>query len=265
LILGQEARVKRLLSCAAALALGAAAAYASHVPIEPDDVLELEARIAALFSYGELDPLVELRARIEGEDQELGLRSLTLGTYYRLHRNVKAGAFVRLQQGVLHDDDWIEESPGVWEWDDPAERTEVVAIADVTPRFQLDFLPGENWVVAVKARYELNTGDLHQSIKARPSLTYFWIVDRNPVLNATIAYEAYFPLNFGSTLLYEKWVYLNLLYHLTPTVKLEAGIARRVITWTDSEEFEDLFPAEDYEIDAKSWVIGLGVLWMIPL
>ena len=207
---------------------------------------------------------MELRGRLEGEDHEPGLLALTLGSYYRLHRNVKAGAFVRLQQGVRHDDDWVEPSAGVWEWEDASDRSEVVAIADVTPRFQLSFLPGGNWVLAVKSRYELNTANLQQSIKVRPGLTWFWIVDRNPLLNATAAWEGYVPLNFGSTLFYEQWAYLSLLYHLTPTVKLEASLARRTVTWTDSEDFDDFAPAESYEVDYRAWVVGVGVLWMIP-
>lgn len=254
--------MKRLLVPVMALFLAAAAGHANHVPSAPEGVVDVEGRVAALLSHGDFDPLVELRARVE--EGELGPRALTLGSYYRLHRNVKAGAFVRLQQGVRRDDDWIEPSPGVWEWEDAGERTEIVAVADVTPRFQLGFLPGGNWVLAVKGRYELNTDDLRQSIKVRPGLTWFWIVDRNPLLNASLAWEAYIPLNFGSTLLYEQWAYLDLLYHLTPTVKLEASFARRVVTWTDSSDFDASAPTESYEVDAGSWVVGLGLLYVIP-
>jgi hypothetical protein len=253
-----------VLSAAFTLA-AAATVQANHIPEPPGSVVEYEGRVAALASVGDFDPLVELRARVEDDPSELRYRALTLGSYYRVHRNVKAGAFVRVQQGARHDDDWISPSAGAWEWEDTTDRTEVVAIADVTPRFQLGFLPGENWVLAVKGRYELDTYNMEQSIKVRPGLTYFWIVDRNPVLNASLAYEVDFPLNFGSTLIYDRWLYLDVLYHLTPTVKLEASIARRTWTWTDSSDFKDLHPTESYEVDTQPWVIGIGVLYMLPL
>ncbi len=257
--------MKNLLASAALLGLSAAAAWANHIPVPPDGVVEYEGRVAALLSYGKLDPMIDLRARIEDEDHELRYRALTLGSYYRLHPNVKAGAFVRVQQGARHDDDWIEPSPGVWQWDDTRDRTEVVAIADVTPRVQLAFLPGESWVLALKGRYELNIWNSQQTIIARPQLTYFWIVDRNPVLNASLAWEAWFPLNFSTVSIYEQWLYLDLLYHLTPTIKLEGSLARRTVTWTDSEDFKAFAPSESYEKDYRAWVIGVGVLYMLPL
>ena len=258
--------MNRLLVSAIALALSAAAAQANHIPIAPEGVVDYQGRVAAILSYGEFDPMIDLTARIEDEQQQLRYRALTLGSYYRLHPNVKAGAFVRVQQGARHDDDWIEPTPGAWEWRDTLDRTEVVAIADVTPRVQLGFLPGENWVLALKGRYELNTFNMQQSIKVRPGLTYFWIVDRNPLLNASIAYEAYFPLNFSEVPIYDQWLYLDLLYHLTPTIKLEASVARRTAIWTDSEDFKAVaLPGESYEFEYKSWVIGFGVLYMLPL
>lgn len=269
--------MKKLIGSALAFFLCAAAAQADHFPLEPPKgVVEYEGRVAALFSYGEFDPVLELKARLEDEEREFRYRAVTLGSYYRFHRNVKAGAFLRVQQGTRHDDDWINLNSG-WTWDGTTDRTEVVAIADITPRFQLGFLPGENWVLAVKGRYELNTDNMQQSVKLRPGLTYFWIVDRNPLLNVSLAYEAYFPLNFGATLearrdldfplyrlTYERWIYLNLLYHLTPTVKLEASLARRSVTWTDSKDFDAEAPTESYQLDYEPWVVGLGVLYMIP-
>jgi hypothetical protein len=261
----KQARVAFVAALAAFAAVAPSPVQADHIPEPPDGVVEYEGRVAALLSVGDFDPVVELRARIEDDPSELRYRALTLGSYYRAHANVKVGAFVRVQQGARHDDDWIEPSAGVWKWKDTTDRTEVVAIADITPRFKLGFLPGENWVLAIKGRYELNTFDMEQSIKARPGLTYFWIVDRNPLLNASLAYEVDFPLNFGSTLVNDQWLYLDVLYHLTPTVKLEASLARRTWTWTDSADFKEAHPTESYEVDYQPWVIGIGVLYLLPL
>jgi hypothetical protein len=115
----------------------------------------------------------------------------------------------------------------------------------------------------LKNRYLYNTYNGHQTIKVRPTLTWFWIRDRIPVLNASLAYEAYLPLNFGDSLIYEQWIYTSLLYHLTPVVKTELTLARRRVTWSPSEDFEALHPGEDYSEDYKSFVVGLGVLIML--
>jgi hypothetical protein len=63
--------------------------------------------------------------------------------------------------------------------------------------------PGKNWVFMLKGRFLYNTFNSEMSVLARPELTYFLIVDRVPVLNVTASYEMYFPLNFGSTVLYQ--------------------------------------------------------------
>lgn len=42
-------------------------------------------------------------------------------------------------------------------------------------------------------------------------MTYFVLVERQPLLNVSFNYSIHFPLNFGSTTVYEHWPYLNLL------------------------------------------------------
>ena len=151
------------------------------------------------------------------------------GAYYRLHSNLKAGVFYTLQRGARHDDDWIDLDPG-WEWLDTRGRTEHVLALDVSPRFQLSFLPGRNWVLMLKTRYRYDTHGSEHTLILRPGLTYFLLVDRNPVLNLSFNYGLYFPLNFGSTLIYGHAPYVTVLWHIGPSVKLElSGTYRSVV------------------------------------
>jgi hypothetical protein len=204
---------------------------------------------------------VELDGRFEDSNLEFRYRSLTAGAYFRLLKNLKAGAFYRLQQGARHDDDWIEPSVGVWEWVDSRSRTEQVLILDLSPRFLLDFLPGRNWVFAVKNRYHYNTFNDQQSILIRPGLTYFLVRSREPVLNLSLNYGFYIPLNFGETFLYEHTPYLSALYHLNRNIKLELSAAYKTVIWSSSED--SLANWDTYAVPNRSFVVGFGVLFPV--
>jgi hypothetical protein len=232
-----------------------------HVPTAtppPEGVLEWEGRVAALFRIDDLQPYVELKARIEDEQHELRYKALTLGSYYRIHENLKLGAFYRLQAGKRHDDDWVFADPD-WEWEDSRGRLEHVLIADVSPRFLLDFLPGKNWVLMVKNRYMFNASVTHHTILVRPGLTYFLLVDREPLFNFGFNYYLYFSLNFGDTAIYQHWPQINVLYHASPLIKLELTGSYRTTTWSTSEEALEM-DGEKYTLNYRRFVVGLGLL-----
>jgi hypothetical protein len=250
------------LSIAAILALVPAVfAAAWHTPVAPEGVVEFGGRSALLMDVGRFDPLVELEGRLEDTDHEFRYRALTAGSYYRLHKNLKAGAFYRLQWGARHDDDWIE-TGGTWEWEDSRDRAEQVLMLDLSPRFLFDFLPGENWVFGVKNRYMYNTFNNQHSLLVRPGLTYFLMRNREPLLTFSINYGFYIPLNFGEKFFYEHEPYLSVLYHLNRNVKLELTGAYRIVTWSSSEESlaDDGF---HYTETYKAFVLGFGVLFPV--
>ena len=85
---------------------------ADHIPQVPRDQLDFQFRAGAMLRIGDWNPFLELRGRLEQEGNILGYRTFTLGSYYRPHKNLKVGAFYRLQQGSRHDDDWIDLNPG---------------------------------------------------------------------------------------------------------------------------------------------------------
>jgi hypothetical protein len=236
-----------------------ATAAPDSVPVPPDGVVDFQGRTQLVVNIGDFDVLAELLGRTAHVTAEPGFfGSVTLGGYYRVLKNLKVGAFYRLQDGAHHDDDWVDTN-GVWGWQDTSARLENILMLDVSPRFLLGFLPGRNWVFMLKGRYEYNFFNNYQSIMARPELTYFWIQDRVPILNVSLSYEMYFPLNFGSTLLYDAWPYLTLLWHATPDVAFELGGAYRTTVWSTSA---DAVAASDprYQAYFNSFAVTLGVV-----
>jgi hypothetical protein len=237
---------------------------AEHVPPTPDGFAEFEA-VSRLFLRAEdWDPMIELVGRFEGEDAEFRYRALTAGTYYRIHQNVKVGGFYRLQFGARHDDDWVLRDDGEWEWQDTTGRAEHVLLADVTPRFLLEFLPGENWVFGVKNRYAFNAFNSHQTLLVRPQLTYFWLKNRRPILNVTAAYGLYGALNFSDELLYRHSPYLDAIIHLGDVTKLNMGVARKTVHWATSEDVEEGWD-DGYSIDQTAWLFTAGVIFVTGL
>ncbi|UCF98884.1 MAG: hypothetical protein JSV89_04925 [Spirochaetaceae bacterium] len=232
---------------------------ADHIPATPSGVVEFEGRTSLLLDFGRFDPLVELEGRLEDANTEFRYRSLTAGAYLRLHKNLKAGAFYRIQQGARHDDDWIEPTLDIWEWVDSRSRTEQVLILDASPRFQLEFLPGRNWVFAVKNRYQYNTYNDQHSLMVRPGLTYFLLRNRDPLFNFSFNYGLYIPLNFGETLFYEHEPYLSVLYHLNRNVKLELTGAYKTVIWSSSADS----PPDTYAVSYRAFVVGFGVLFPV--
>ncbi|TVQ39648.1 MAG: hypothetical protein EA384_05745 [Spirochaetaceae bacterium] len=251
--------LKAMAACAILIGAVGILPASEHVPSYPGSRIELQTHLRAFWNLGDWEPMVSLDGRVE-DGFELFYRSLTLGTYYRLHRNLKVGGFYRAQQGARHDDDWVA-TGGSFDWDDTGSRTEHLFFADVSPRVLLDMLPGENWVLMLKSRYFYNSFNRQQWLTVRPGLTWFWIVDREPQLNVSGNYEFYIPLNFGETVLYGHGPYLNVLYHLSPTVKLDATAAYRTRTWSTSEDVEDDPAHGDYQKTVRTWLLGLGVIF----
>ena len=262
---GRRRRVRlafaaRILA-AAVLATTAVRGFAAHVPPAPDGVFELGFRGAVQLDLGRIDPLIEVQGRFEDTDLEFRYHALTAGAYLRVHDNLKVGAFYRVQRGARHDDDWIAIGGGGWEWIDSRQRLEHLALVDVTPRLLLDFIPGRNWVGALKAHYHYNTFNNHHTLLVRPCLTYFWLRNREPVLNVSANYGLYLPLNFGETPLYEHTPYLTLLYHLHRQAKLELTAAYKAVTWSSSADA--LANGDTYQIPFRAWVFGAGIF--VPL
>lgn len=234
-----------------------------HLPNEsdpdiPHGVIELHTHARLFYALGPVSAMLEYVGRFEDAETEFRYQSVTAGAYHRIHRNVKAGVFYRLQFNARHHDDWIE-SGATWVWADAAGRAEHLLMADVTPRFQLDFLPGRNWVGDVKARYAFNFHNLQHTLLLRPGLTFFWMKDRTPILNISARYATYLSLNFGVVPWYRHGPYLNILYHLSSNILIDVGFSRQWVYWSESREFLADFPEAAYEENVYSpWAIDIG-------
>jgi len=250
-----------LLISAVVAVVSTFSAAANHIPTAPAVVAEFAGRSTLLIDLGRFDPLVEVEGRLEDTNHEFRYRGLTAGAYLRLHKNFKAGAFYRIQQGARHDDDWIEPTAGVWKWVDSRDRAEQVLILDVSPRFLFDFLPGQNWVFTVKNRYLYNIYNSQHTLMVRPGLSYFLIRNREPLFTFSLNYGFYIPLNFGETFFYEHEPYLSVLYHLNRNVKLELTGAYKTVTWSTSEDSWANW--DTYTVNYRAFVVGFGVLFPV--
>jgi len=255
-----KGRLFFLLLCAAS-----ARGFADSPPVAPNGILEYEGRTALIIQSGGFDFLADLTGRLEDADTSFQYRAFTLGAYYRPLKNLKVGGFYRLQAGVRHDDDWVSNPnpSGPWLWQDTRGRMENELMLDVSPRFLLDFLPGRSWVLMVKGRYIYNTFENQQSIMVRPELTFFWLVNEEPFLDFLAAYEAYFPLNFGSTLIYESYPWIGIHYHVTPDLMLELGASYKSTVWSSSQEWLATPPNPPYQVIYSRWVASFGVIYTL--
>ena len=236
-------------------------------PLIPDPGFELSAHARLFGDVGPLEAMLEYAGTYE-TDREAIVHRLTAGGYYRVHRNLKAGAFYRLQFGARHDEDWIKVSMDDWRWRDTSQRLEHVAILDLTPRLLLDFLPGSNWVLAVKNRYELTAFRqddpvLLHSLLVRPGLTYFLLRDREPLLNLSLQYATYWSLSFGDVPWYRHGPYLNVLYHLAPGLSVDASLGMQWVYWTESSDYLMDWPTLAYFYGRvyRPWTVDVGVIY----
>ncbi len=241
------------------LILSVLPASASHHEPEAEDItFEYGGRAALVYDIGDFNILGELQVYTQGSDF---FKSLTLGAYYRLHQNIKLGLFYRFQAGARYDDDWISLGDGDWGWADTSDRWEHLLTADISPRFLMPFLPGRNYVLTLRTRYTYNFFNQQQKILFKPDITWFLIIDRQPVLNASVGYGLYFPLNFGDTLVYEHGPYLNVMYHLSDLIKIELSGEYSTIFWSTSED--SLSAGDLYLIDTHRYRMSLGLVFKL--
>lgn len=256
--------MRRTAAILGILLASAAMLAAEHVPVTPPFTVLGHVRSLLLLDGASLDGLAEVEGTWQVDGMTLGERAVTLGGYWRPVPNLKLGAFWRLQAGVRHDDDWIDLAPG-WEWQDTSGRWESLFMVDASPRIVLPFLPGGDWTGTLRVRWQVNAANGEQSLLVRPSLAWFLLAGREPVLSATLSWDLYAPLNFGTTLLYEQYPYLVLLWYATPALLVEAGAAYRTVTWSPSDDFLAAHPTETYAVSGRSLVVGAGVVVRLGL
>lgn len=243
---------------AALLAVVFAAARASAAPSPAAPAgrpVDYEFSQAAFVRAGAFSPVAETTERWQYE----GLRpykDLTVGSYARVERHLKIGAFYRLQYGARHDDDWKFDAPGRWSWRDTTGRPESVFIFDVTPRAELV----KGLVGSVKTRWEHDFFNRQNSLIVAPELAWFWMDGLAPRATFFLRYETWLPMNFGETTEYERWGYAAALWHANGWLSLGPQVALRDEVWTASSQFRSLNPGADYKVWRRSWVPGFTLV-----
>lgn len=258
-----------LLFAAAATTVSGQHQPGNGAPLMPWPTLEARAHGRFFVGSGEIAGMAEYSAQYDLDRPTEFYNGVTFGGYYRIHPNVKVGAFYRLQFGARHDDDWID-TGSEWIWRNTMARPEHVVVLDVTPRALLPFLPGESWVFAIKTRYEVTmyqqdtTFYALQSLMVRPGLTYFYVQDREPVFNVSLQYGTYWSINFGEVPWYSHGPYLNFLYHLAPGLQIDASVGAKFIYWDESSDFDIAWPNNTYAVQVyRPFTIDVGVIYQL--
>lgn len=248
-------------AAAALLLLAAARARAANVPQAPRGrPVEYEASERLMWRAGDvLQPMAEATQRWQYEGRRL-YREGMAGTYARVARNLKLGAFYRLQYGARHDDDWTRNPAGRWVWRDATSRPESVLVLDATPRVELPFLPGGRWTGALKVRWERNFFNAQNSLLAAPELAWFWMDGLEPRATVFLRSETWFPLNWGETTVYEQWWYAAALWHAKPWLSLGPQLALRDEVWSTSAPFRVKNPSVGYRTRYRAWIPGFTVV-----
>lgn len=250
--------IKTTASALAAALLCAAAASAAVAPEAGGRRPEYEASARVLGRAGILEPLADLTERWQYEGLRQ-FRSLSLGSYARVHPNLKLGVFYRVQTGARHDDDWVQDGPGRWSWRGTTNRPENVAVLDATPRANLPFLPGK-WVGSLKLRYEHDFFNNQNTMKVEPELAWFWLDGLTARATVFLRHGTYIPVNFGQGSFYERWWYLAGLWHATPSVSFGPSVALRDELWTTSGDYKSAAPGASYRTLYRSVVWGVTLI-----
>jgi len=209
---------------------------------------------------GPFDPLAEFTERWQ-YGPLVPFKSLMAGSYYRLERHLKVGAFYRLQYGARHDNDWFRDNERLWAWADTTRRPESVLILDATPRTELRFLPGGNWVGSVKLRFERNFFSAEDVLKVEPELAWFWMNGLDPRATVFLRYETELALNFGERTVWQRWWYAAMLWHARPWLSLGPSIALHDENWSTSSSFSSIAgPGRDYSVLHRAVVAGFSVV-----
>jgi hypothetical protein len=257
-------RLLRAAAAVAALSACAARAGADPIPSAPRGrLLEYETDEALSTKAGLFEPIVEGAERWQYSDQ-LSYKDVAAGSYVRVEKHLKLGAFYRLQYGARHNDDWNQTPSGGWDWQVNNNRPESVLVLDATPRAQLDFLPGGNWVGSLKTRYEYDLYDREETLKLEPELDWFWMDGLAAIATVALRYECDAPLNYGSTAFNGHWWYLAYLWHARPWLTLGPQVSLRDEIWTTSSQFRSANPGASYSVYYRGWAPGFTLSARLP-
>lgn len=244
----------------------AAAVRAGATPAAPESGGRRPEYESAQRLFGRAGPLEPMGEAVERWQYD-GLRpynSLMLGSYARVERHLKLGAFYRLEHGARHDDDFGPDPAKHWRWQETYGRPESSVILDASPRVELPFLPGRTWVASAKLRFEHDFFNGENVLRLAPELAWFWMNGLSPRATIFLRQETALPLNFGETKIWQRWYYLAGLWHARPWLSLGPSVALREEVWSTSEAFRSTLPGHSYQTLYRAWVAGFTAVARLP-
>jgi len=219
-------------------------AQAAHVPENTKSDTSID--IAARVFYRPSEKWVT-KVHVSQLDEKNGrkLKKFELGARYRIHDNLKLGLVVGREYGKRYGEDWVLEN-SAWFWKDKNSFAENYVGVEIYPRFILM----EDLLFDLKASLlQVNYRD-HRTVKLRPGLSYF-IFSKGLLLTRLFFHlEYYYPLNYGESTVFEKWIYFGAMFPVLKKLDLGFYYAKKEESWGGTAE------GETWLVSDKSNVIG---------
>lgn len=252
-------RITASLLLAAALAAPAHAAP-PEAAVARGRIAEFEGAARAFWRAGDWEPMAEVAERLQFEGRKQS-RSFVLGSYRKTAPWLKTGAFLKLQTGMRHDDDWVKDARGVWGWRDTEDRAEPVLVFDASPRAAF----GGSWLGMLKTRLEHNAFNGLSLAKVQPEVSWFWLEGSKPLAHVSARYEADLRLGGrGRALVREQWVYLSALRHFPSGVLAGPTLSLRDGVFEESGAFKAASNGGTYRVEWRAWSLGLQLVKRFP-
>jgi hypothetical protein len=220
--------------------------YADHHTAEDESHTTTAANLRFFKKAGTKTYMAEFGTGTSYKDQPT--KYLKFGSYFKLKDGRKIGAFVSVNSGLRHTNDWIK-SGHDWIWQDTSSRSETLFHLNFSQRYVPQFdLP---LVFEIKTEYQYNTFNNQQLIILKPGMNYFYLVEGRPRYSFHLGVPLYIPMNFEKNTIYKTGMYFGLMYHHDPTLQFGVSLESRTETWTESDEFQEAKPDDSYEADDR--------------
>ncbi len=242
-------------TCALLILIPFFSAWADQVPVMSQRNIEPATELRVFAKRGDTTYVAELKVQ---QESELISKSFRLGGSRRIFSHLKIGAYYLLQNGVLHNEDWVQNPDQNWGWRDTSSRVEHALMVEVTPQTVLP--SDENWIAECKTRIVFNAFNQQWTLKVRPGVSYLWTKQDRPFLSFFSQLEFYLPLNYGKSIIYETWLYFGALYYYSTTFQLGGYGAWKTVKW-ESPKIFDVITSQSFEVHDNSPVLGFVAIW----
>ena len=225
-------------------------AFADHVPSNgTHDIQKISLRVFKKHNSGKY--LFEVASGTQHDNNVYSL--VKLGSYWNFEHKQKLGVFLSSETGLRHTDDWVAINNG-WEWKDTSYRSEQKIHLTYSKRF----MPFERpTIFEIKNTLTHNFYNANDVYILQPSMYYFFLEGHAPKYIYNLSIPLYMPLNFEENAPYKTGIYNSIIYRYSNNYMF--GISYKVVTetWTDSQDFIDNKPTENYEITDTVTTIGI--------